>query len=72
MIRAQEPVKMRSGDWISLTGLAVSVIGFSVAIRELMRIARALGAGQVSNRANREEEGSSAGASSLSYAGTPD
>ena len=59
MIRAEEPVKMRSGDWISLTGLAVSVIGFSVVIRELIRIAHALEAGQVSNRAYREEEGSS-------------
>jgi hypothetical protein len=38
MIRAEEPAKMRSGDWISLAGLAISVIGFSVAIRELSRI----------------------------------
>ena len=59
MIRAEEPVKMRPGDWISLAGLAISVIGFSVAIRELIRIAHALEARQVSNRANREEEGSS-------------
>jgi hypothetical protein len=29
------------GDWISLAGLVVSVIGFSVAIRELIRIAKA-------------------------------
>jgi hypothetical protein len=41
MIRAEEPVTMRAGDWISLAGLVVSVIGFSVAIRELVRIAKA-------------------------------
>ncbi len=36
---------MRVGDWISLAGLVVSVIGFSVAIRELIRIAKASEAG---------------------------
>jgi hypothetical protein len=41
MIRAEEPMAMRAGDWISLAGLVVSVIGFSVAIRELIRIAKA-------------------------------
>jgi hypothetical protein len=41
MIRAEEPTAMRVGDWISLAGLVVSVIGFSVAIRELVRIAKA-------------------------------
>jgi hypothetical protein len=41
MIRAEEPMTMRVGDWISLAGLVVSVIGFSVAIRELVRIAKA-------------------------------
>ena len=41
MIRAEEPMTMRVGDWISLAGLVVSVIGFSVAIRELIRIAKA-------------------------------
>ncbi len=41
VLRAQEPAAMRAGDWISLAGLAVSVIGFSVAIRELIRIAHA-------------------------------
>ena len=41
MIRAEEPMTMRAGDWISLAGLVVSVIGFSVAIRELIRIAKA-------------------------------
>jgi hypothetical protein len=41
MIRAEEPMAMRAGDWISLAGLVVSVIGFSVAITELIRIAKA-------------------------------
>jgi hypothetical protein len=41
MIRAEEPVTMRVSDWISLAGLVVSVIRFSVTIRELIRIARA-------------------------------
>jgi hypothetical protein len=41
MIKAEEPVTMRAGDWISLAGLVVSVIGFGVAIRELIRIAKA-------------------------------
>lgn len=41
MIRAEEPMTMRVGDWISLAGLVVSVLGFSVAIRELIRIAKA-------------------------------
>jgi hypothetical protein len=40
-IRAEEPMTMRAGDWISLAGLVVSVIGFSVAITELIRIAKA-------------------------------
>ena len=39
MIRVEEPVEMRAGDWISLAGLVVSVIGFTVAIKELIRIA---------------------------------
>ncbi len=46
MIRAGEPMTMRVGDWISLAGLVVSVIGFSVAIRELIRIAKASEAGR--------------------------
>ena len=41
MIRAEEPVTMRVGDWMSLAGLVVSAIGFSLVIRELMRVARA-------------------------------
>ncbi len=52
MIRAEEPMTMRVGDWISLAGLVVSVIGFSVAIRQLIRIAHASEAGQASHRAN--------------------
>ena len=46
MIRAEEPMTMRVGDWISLAGLVVSVIGFSVAIRELVRIAKVSEAGR--------------------------
>ena len=46
MIRAEEPAAMRAGDWISLAGLVVSAIGFSMTIRELTRIARALEADQ--------------------------
>ncbi len=41
VIRTEEPVTMRVGDWISLAGLVVSVIGFSVTIRELVRIVKA-------------------------------
>lgn len=41
MIRAEEPMTMRAGDWISLAGLVVSVIGFSVTVWELVRIAKA-------------------------------
>ncbi len=55
MIRAEEPVKMRVGDWISLAGLVISVIGFSVAIRQLIRIANASDANQARHRANPEE-----------------
>ena len=58
MIRAEEPMTMRAGDWISLAGLVISVIGFSVAIRELIRIAHTSEAGQVGNRANQEGVGS--------------
>ena len=53
MIRAEEPVTMRAGDWINLAGLVVSVIGFSVVIRGLSRIAHALEADQASHRASR-------------------
>ena len=53
IIRAEEPVTMRAGDWISLAGLAVSIIGFSVAIRQLIRIARASEADQAAHPASR-------------------
>jgi hypothetical protein len=43
---------MRPVDWISLAGVAVTAIGFSVAIRELNRIAHALEAEQASRRAS--------------------
>jgi hypothetical protein len=43
---------MRPVDWISLAGVAVTAIGFSVAIRELNRIAHALEAEQASQRAS--------------------
>ena len=64
MIRADEPVKMRVGDWISVAGLVITVIGFGVAIRQLSRIADALEADQASHRASREERESLAGGSS--------
>ena len=40
---------MRVGDWIILAGLVVSAIGFSVVIRELIRIARVSEGSQVSH-----------------------
>jgi len=43
---------MRMGDWISLAGLVVSVIGFSVTIRQLIRIAQASEADHASHRPN--------------------
>jgi hypothetical protein len=64
MIRAEEPVTMRAGDWISLAGLVVSAIGFSVVIRELIRIAHASEAGRVSHRVSPEKADSLAGGSS--------
>jgi len=57
MIRAEEPVTMRVGDWISLAGLIILVAGFSVVIRQLIRIARASEPSQASQRANPEEAG---------------
>ena len=55
VIRAEEPVTMRVRDWISLAGLVVSAVGFSVVIRELVRIARVSESGQVSHQVNLEE-----------------
>jgi hypothetical protein len=37
----EERVKMTVGDWISLAGLVVSVIGFSVVIWQFIRTANA-------------------------------
>ena len=53
-ITAEGPMKMKVGDWISLAGLVVSVIGFSVVIWHLIRIANAPPADQASDRANGE------------------
>jgi len=53
-ITAEEPMKMKAGDWISLTGLVISVLGFGVVIWQLIRIANASRADQASGRANRE------------------
>ena len=64
MIRAEEPVTMRVGDWISLAGLVVSAVGFSVVIRELIRIAHVSEAGQVSHRVSLGKAGPLAGESS--------
>jgi hypothetical protein len=70
MIRAEEPVTMRVGDWISLAGLVVSAVGFSVAIRQLIRIAHASEAGQVSHRVSLGQADSLAGGSSSPDAGS--
>ena len=51
-ITAEEPMKMRVGDWISLAGLVISVIGFSVAIWQLIRIANASKADKSSAQAD--------------------
>ena len=68
-IAGQEPAEMRVGDWISLAGLVISVTGFSVVIRQLIRIANALEADQASRRANREDADPLAGRSSSADAG---
>jgi hypothetical protein len=52
VIRTQEPVTMRAGDWISLANLLVSVIGFSVVIRELIGMAHASETGQARHQVN--------------------
>jgi hypothetical protein len=64
VIRTEEPVTMRPGDWISLAGLVVSVIGFSVVIRELIRIAHASETRQASHQVNLIEADPLAGGSS--------
>jgi hypothetical protein len=55
VIRTQEPVTRRAGDWISLAGLVVSVIGFSVVIRELKCIAHASKTGLARHQVNLKE-----------------
>jgi hypothetical protein len=47
----QEPVEMTVGDWISLAGLVVSVIGFSVVIWQSIRTADAAKADRASHQA---------------------
>jgi len=54
-ITAEDPAKMKVGDWFSLAGLVISVIGFGVAIRLLIRIAKTSEADQGSYRASWEE-----------------
>jgi len=71
-ITAEEPMTMKVGDWISLTGLVISVIGFSVVIWQLIRIANASEADQASHRVNREEADSLAGRSDSPDVGRPD
>ncbi len=64
VIRTEEPGTMKAGDWISLAGLVVSVIGFSVVIRELIRIAHASETGQARHQVNLKEADPLAGGSS--------
>ena len=64
MIRTQEPVTMRAGDWISLAGLVVSVIGLSVVIMELTRIVHTSETSQASHQVNLKEADPLAGGSS--------
>jgi hypothetical protein len=71
MIKAKDPMKMRAGDWISLARLVASVIGFSVAIRQLIRIANASEADQASHRSDPEEADSLAGGFSSPDVGRP-
>ena len=58
VIRAEEPAAIRATDWISLAGLTVSVVGFSVVIKELIRLARAAEYAQVSRRISPEQAAS--------------
>jgi hypothetical protein len=71
-ITAAEPMKLKVGDWISLSGLVISVIGFSVVIWQLIRTANASEAGRAIHRANREEADALAGRSSSPDVGGPD
>jgi len=63
MITAKGPMKMGAGDWVSVAGLVTSVIGFSVVIRQLIRIANASEADQARDRAKRKESDPLAGQS---------
>jgi hypothetical protein len=69
IITAKEPMKIEVGDLVSLAGLVTSVIGFSVVIRQLIRIANASEANQARDRAKRTEADSLAGQSSSPGAG---
>ena len=40
-ITAEDPVKMKTGDWISLAGLVIAAAGFSIVIWQLARTAKA-------------------------------
>ena len=71
-ITVGEPMEMKVGDWISLAGLVISVIGFSVTIWQLIRTANASEADKASHRANREEADSFADRSSSPDVGRPD
>jgi hypothetical protein len=46
--RIQEQVKTTAGDWISLAGLVISSVGFSIVIWQSVRTANASDADQVS------------------------
>lgn len=65
MIRTAEPGGRKAGDWFGLAAVAVSAIGFGVVIAELIRIARALEAGQASQADMDPVEASPAEASQL-------
>jgi hypothetical protein len=54
-ITAGAPAKIRERDWVSVAGLMTSIIGFSIVIRQLIRIAKASEARQAFDRANRNE-----------------
>lgn len=68
MIRTGEPADRKAGDWFGLAAVAVSAVGFGVVIAELIRIARALEAGQASKVDMDTVEASPAEASQLQRA----
>jgi hypothetical protein len=61
IITTEEPTRLKVGDWSGLAGLVISIIGFGVVIRQLIRIANAAEAVQASDRTNRQETYSRAG-----------